>query len=237
MIQQEQLLIPSYLCDRNDRLSLWALARLFQEIADHHIQQSHIGFNDLIKQKKAWVLCRMFYKIDNLPAFNTMVQLRTWSRGSDGLYAVRDFQLLDANGNLSASATAYWVVIDFNTRHVVRLDDIMSGFEHHNQSATNCDKLRKLRLAEFCPEQMVDTFQVKPSMLDHTHHVNNAEYIRWIVDNMHDNIQISTLEIDYLNETTPNEVVKISRHSTNNSLEFQISNSRGVSASARITIN
>ena len=73
-------------------------------------------------------------------------------------------------------------------------------------------------------------------MLDHTMHVNNSEYIRWVADNLPENKQIKTLEIGYIAETRKGEWVDVMRNQLQPDLmQFQLLNNRGVSATVQIT--
>ena len=207
-------LIPNFLCDRNDTLTMWGVARLFQEVAGFHVDAANMGFSTLISQGKAWVLCRAHYQVEKLPHEGEHIMLKTWSRGTDGLYAFREFQMYDQQGNILVASTANWAIIDYNARHVVRLQDMMDHFESHPEFATDCQKLGRLRLpkeASFAPP--VAQFSVKPSMLDHTGHVNNAEYIKWIFDNLPHTDFLSApfcFNIEYLMETQLTETVTLS---------------------------
>lgn len=237
MIFKELFTIPSYLADRHDRLQMWGCARLLQEVAEHHTSATHIGFHDLIKDNKAWVLSRMFYQINRRPSVSDNVMLNTWSRGTDGLFALREFDMCDEKGSTLVSATAYWVVIDYTKRRVTRLHEIMEGYEHHDCCATDRVALGKIPAQDFSSNEPVATIPIKDSMLDHTNHVNNSEYIKWIFDNLPEGLssdQIQSIEIDYIGETQPNDIVKIFRSLNENSIFFQISNSRGVSITAKL---
>lgn len=208
-IYSNEYVIESYLCDQNDRLSMWGLSRLLQTVAEEHTLLTHISYYDLIKQQKAWVLSRMYYQVERMPKYSSKVKFSTWSRGVDGLFDVRDFIVMSMDGEKLASATAYWVVIDFNTRHVARLNDIMDGYIHNDVCATCKQRLTKLRIHPMDETNRVETFKVKPSMLDHTRHVNNSEYVRWIDDNLPEGKRIASLEITYHAETRPGELVEI----------------------------
>ena len=210
-IYSNDYFIESYLCDQNDRLSMWGLSRLLQTVAEEHTLATHISYYDLIKQDKAWVLSRMYYQVEKMPEYSTKVRIFTWSRGVYGLFDARDFLGTADGGERLASATAYWVVIDFNTRHVVRLNDIMDGYMHNEKCATDKPRLMKLRIHPMDDSNRVERFNVKPSMLDHTRHVNNSEYIRWIDDNLPDGRSLSSIEITYHAETKPGEAVEILR--------------------------
>ena len=64
MFYTQQLITPNYLCDQHDNLAPWSVVRLFQEIAGLHSQTRSIGFSELIKQGRAWVICRAYYRFD-----------------------------------------------------------------------------------------------------------------------------------------------------------------------------
>ncbi len=230
--------IESYLCDEDDRLSLWGLSRLMQTVAEEHTILTHISYFDLIAKDKAWVLSRMYYVIERMPAYGEVVQFSTWSRGNDGLFNARDYRVFDHEGKVLATASAYWVVIDFTARRVCRLDSIMEGYVHHTECATDKQRLAKLRLQPFGDADRVDSFKVKPSMLDHTRHVNNSEYVKWIDDLRPDGTAVCDLEIDFLAETRRGEEVAVYRQKAEDGgkWQYRIDNNRGVSITAQVGV-
>ncbi|MBO4588109.1 MAG: hypothetical protein J5711_04315 [Bacteroidales bacterium] len=236
-IYTNEFFIESYFCDWTDHLSMWGLSRLLQTVAEEHTTLTHICYYDLIKNQKAWVLSRMYYEVDTMPAYGTRVKIATWSRGVDGLFDVRDFLVTTLDGERLAGATAFWVVIDVNTRHVARLNDIMDGYIHNDICATQKERLTKLRMLPMDESCKVEQFNVKPSMLDHTGHVNNCEYIRWVDDNLPEGKRIKTIEVAYVAETRPGESVEIRRcQPTDDTAQYQIYNTRGSSFSAIVTL-
>lgn len=255
MIFSESYNIPSYLCDRTDHLQLWGAARLLQEVAEHHTDLTHIGFHDLMQQGRAWVLCRMYYQISAMPAVNEKVILKTWSRGTDGLFALRDYSIEDEIGNYYVSATSNWAVIDFEKRRVCRLSNIMDNYEHHDQLATERQALGKLLASDVSNQDPQIVIPIQNSMLDHTNHVNNAEYVKWIIDQIPEDLvfhHIKSFEIDYITETHPGDAVRLFIQSNSSEINhqpktpstfctesiadyfIQINNSRGVSALSRV---
>ncbi len=239
MIYEVNTTLESYLCDRTDHLSLWGAGRLMQEAAEHHTHETHIGWLDLIKQNKAWVLCRMHYEIKYMPSLFANLAISTWSRGVNGLYAVRDFSIADSSTCVTASA--YWAVIDFTQRRVVRLGDMMDGYEHHSCQATSLDNLSKLRLGDFSAPQRQEQFKVTESMLDHTQHVNNADYLNWMTDVLPQEVLDASqrfvnqqIDIDYILETRPNEIVSVVRQTEGDTHCCKITNPRGTAAVMRL---
>lgn len=241
MYYTEKYTIPSYLCDYEDNLTMWGLARLFQDVAGRHIDSLGLGFTSLIEQGKAWVLCRCIYHINCLPKEGKEISIKTWSRGTDGLFAFREYEVRDEQDIILASCSSYWAVIDFSTRRVIRIQHLMDNFEHHEISATGVENIERIRIPfDLQDSNVVSNFSVKPSMLDHTLHVNNAEYIKWIFDNLFLNpvskiTEPFILQVEYLQETKPDETVSVYKIQDQLSTYFQISNSRGVSFKAKIS--
>ena len=254
MYYTDTVTIPNYLCDCRDRLTMWGLARLLQESAGHHAETAQMGFRQLIERGKAWVLCRMYYEVDRLPMEGETVTVRTWSRGTDGLFAFREFELIDAQG-VAVTCSTYWVIIDMLSRKAVRIRDYWAGIETHDDCATSRSSLDRLRVPKDAGTPLSATsFPVKSSMLDHTFHVNNAEYIKWVFDYLP---QLSTnpddptpcpdrmltqpapfrFAIEFFTETMPGEEVTIevfSLHDPDQTTCFRISNPRATAVVATL---
>lgn len=241
MIYSAEYTVPDYLCDYRDKLSMWGVARLFQQVAGFHVDSAGIGFTCLIEQGKAWVLCRSYYEVDRLPQEGERVTLKTWSRGTDGLFAFREYLMLDEQDKRLVGSSAYWAVIDFSTRHVVRLHDLMSAMESHPESATQKTQLNRLRIPKkLSLGESVRQFPVQTSMIDHTRHVNNAEYIKWIFDALGDPLAVVRepfqLSLEYMQETQPNENVSVFNIQDEDASWFQISDSSEVKVVAKISV-
>lgn len=229
--------IPNFICDNHDRLAAWGCARLLQQAADGHTDLFGIGFRQLQEQHKAWVLCRTYYDVHRLPMDGDAVEVRTWSRSTDGLYAWRDFELTDGSGAVLVAATTSWVVIDTDSRRVARLGEIVRGFESHADCATDAVLPRRLRFPQGEKGELVAERQpVRHSMLDHTQHMNNAEYVRWIADSLPGGEGVAApfeLDVEYLQETRPGETVDIRRlRQPDGSLMLRIDNPRATAVVA-----
>ena len=233
-----QQTVRSMECDATDHLTVKSLARYFQDVAEAHAASHGNGYDALIQMGKAWVICRMYLQIKQMPKLQDLVMLNTWPRKNTGLFAVRDYSLCDDRGLKLAAGTAYWAVIDFNTRRVERLQgDMMDRYTLEDSQATDMDTLDKLRPTEFTDADLVAQITAEPSFIDHTFHVNNAEYLRIISDYLpNDRFNIANLgiQIDFFLETKEGDTMSVFRKQDGNAFWFQITNSRGVSCSARV---
>lgn len=241
MIYTAEYTVPSYLCDYRDKLTMWGVARLFQEDAGNHVDSAGLGFAQLIAQGRAWVLCRTCYQVQRLPQEGERVTSKTWSRGTDGLFAFREHLMLDTDGNQLVRCSSYWAVIDFASRHVIRLHEMMAALESHTESATQMTQLNRLRIPKSLElGNPVSQFPVQTSMIDHTKHVNNAEYIKWIFDSIGEPLTIVNepyeLALEYFQETQPNENVSVFKIRDNDATYYQICDSREVKVVAKISL-
>lgn len=238
MIYRQTIEVPSYLCDEFDRLHPWAAIRLCQEVTEYHGNATGIGFKTLVTQNRAWVLTRALYNIRRLPdAFET-VELSTWSRGHNGLVAWRDYMMTDKDGKELLSGTSYWPMIDMTTRHVLRLNDVIKGYENHDILATEHREIQKVKIPNDVQPDGEMQRRVVFSMLDHTRHVNNSEYIRMLFDLLHekefDTQQPFVIELNYNMESRLDEDLTIRHWQVEQEHFIQIDNPRAVSVTARI---
>lgn len=256
MFFTEDITLSTLICDEDDKLTLWGLARLFQDVAGDQSDMLGVGFEGLKPQNKAWILTHVYYNILRLPTAGERLTLRTWAKPDNGLIAPRDYQLIDADGNICATSASQWVILDMYSRRVCRLNQIITVYEKEDFHATKyTSRLDKIKM----PRDLADLkhIDVPYSSIDHTRHVNNAEYIKWICDSIpeicgsrlifENGIQrtnpyrheIHEFEINYLKETKYGDQNVILRQQKNESCDefyFQILNSNGISVNAKLSL-
>lgn len=228
---------PSYLCDRNDKLHAWAAVRLCQEVSEYHSNSTGIG-TQLMEQNLAWVIVRSYYEIHRRAVSFEKITLNTWSRGSDGLFAYRDYRVVNQTGEVLLTGTSYWTLIDFNQRRAVRLKDSMRYYEYHDEFATGRQSLSKLAMPKLDDNDIVFQQVVRDSVIDHTQHVNNSEYIKLIFDAL----TVTTfnpdkpfsIELNFSHETRPGDTLTVQLKESDGAFFSQILNSQGSSVIARV---
>lgn len=234
---EEKVKIPAYIADHTDHLDIWGMARITQESADHHTAALGCGFTDMIAKNYAWVLARMYYNINQMPAVGEEVLIRTWSRGCDGLQFYRDFEIIDKDHKILVTATTVWVVINYSNRKLCRMQELGAEIQHYERCATDISNLRRLKVPEMTSSDYVKYVPVEQSMIDHNSHMNNAEYLRVIFDALAD-LNLSreglSFEINYLNETNYGDTIKINRVVDDNSAILMLSNSNGASVTCKV---
>ena len=73
------------------KLSLYSFFDYLEDIASDHAVSLGYGRDDLMKQNHIWVLSRIYAEIQEWPAWRDKLTVRTWPRGTDRLFALRDF--------------------------------------------------------------------------------------------------------------------------------------------------
>lgn len=238
MVYSLEQVVPSYLCDRADRLHPWAAVRLCQEVTEYHGNSVGGGFEKLVEQNRAWVIVRSYYEFHRRPAAFEKVMLNTWPRGNDGLFAFRDYRVTNAEGEVLLTGTSYWTLIDYAQRRAVRLRDYINVYDTTDELATGRERLDRIAMPPMDNPDCQFELQARHSMIDHTSHVNNSEYIKWIFDALaecgFDADRPFSLELNFQHETKPGDTAKISIRKVDDVNFALVSNSIGTSVTARI---
>jgi medium-chain acyl-[acyl-carrier-protein] hydrolase len=195
------------------RLNLHSLFDYFPAIASDHAVLLGFGRDDLMKQNHFWVLSRIYAEITVWPSWGESINVKTWTRGTDRLFAVRDFEARYPDGRSIAHATSSWLIVDRDTKRIQRPENNLSLL---NSELTDEKALpRNAMKLEFASENGRSTppFHVSLSDLDINLHTNNARYLKWITDSYDldfilNNVPLSA-EINYLAESRFNDNIAI----------------------------
>ena len=148
----------------------------------------------------------------NTPKGREEVNLKTWHKGVAKLFYLRDFILSDKEENPMVLATTSWLIIDLNTRRLVRNNDLALSDTTMHAIETPADKV--VVPVDVEPE-LVRKHPVTWSEIDTNGHVNNVKYAVWALDAVKtEDIKerpLKELLINYDAEVMPGDIVKISR--------------------------
>lgn len=194
------------------RVSLYSLFNYMQDIASDHAVLLGFGRDDLMKKNQFWVLSRMYAEITGWPSWGDKIIIKTWPNGTDKLFAMRNYELEFPDGNIIASATSAWLMVDSTTRKIQRPDGLLTQYNDNDKIATSARNPEKL------PEpqdkgSIPASFRVQVSDLDVNLHTNNVNYLKWVCDSYDLNFIMNHLpcsaEINYLAESMFNDEIVI----------------------------
>ena len=213
MIRFEQkFTIPCYDTDASWRLKPSSFMDLAQEAAGQHAVYLGFGYDDLIATNTAWILSRVHVEFVDAPKWRENITLRTWHKGLNRLFFLRDFILTDDLGRERVKATTSWLVLNLETRRLVRDPKLMEEGTvcTDNVIETPADKVVMPKDIE--PQYVMD-HHVAYSDVDMNGHTNNAMYMQWAMDAVDYDIAstrpVKWFTINFNHETKPGDIVAL----------------------------
>ena len=213
MIRFEQkFTIPCYDTDASWRLKPSSFMDLAQEAAGQHAVYLGFGYDDLIATNTAWILSRVHVEFVDAPKWRENITLRTWHKGLNRLFFLRDFILTDDQGRERVKATTSWLVLNLETRRLLRDPKLMEEGTvcTDNVIETPADKVVMPKDAE--PQYVMD-HHVAYSDVDMNGHTNNAMYMQWAMDAVDYDIAstrpVKWFTINFNHETKAGDIVAL----------------------------
>lgn len=228
--------ISSYETDFKNYLSLNNLFGLLQEAAYQHVKSLKIGWKDLHKRDLVWILSKIKLIVKSLPKWEQDIRIRTWTNGTDGIIANRCWEVCDMHGNTLVTGISDWLVINEKTRRITRIDkDAINPYLLDKYA--DSDSLNKIPAVK--EYDVIGSLNAKNSEIDINQHVNNTNYIKWIIDS--EDMQYlkshrpGEVEVNYLKETIAGDEIEI-RKSSDTEIFDTYSIFNGEADSSRIKI-
>ena len=160
---------------------LSALVCLMQDAASNHAAVLGVGYEDLTPINRAFILSRFAIEIDHpLPKWEERIEVRTWPRLLDRLFALRDYEIVDASKRSVLRGTSAWLLIDTEKRRPARPHAQLLGLTPRKVCALGEDDPEKLPWEN--DTEFLENRVARASDLDPNSHVNNSRYIDWVTD-------------------------------------------------------
>lgn len=194
--------------NQHNQIKLSSLFQFMQEVAATHAKQYEFGFDDLAKKHAFWVLSRVRIDLDTFPKSNDDFTVTTWPKGTDKLFALRDFEFR-IEDNIVGKATTSWLVMDMTNRRPLR-PDILSDVNYPDQPSAIESLAPKLT----CSEHMEFSHQTTSRFndIDINQHVNNTRYIDWLTDSLskeENHFKKTQVLVNFNSELTYNQTIDI----------------------------
>lgn len=177
----QNFVIPCYSTDAAWRLKPSAFMDLAQEAAGNHAVHLGFGYDDLIKSNMAWILSRVNVKFIDTPLWRDEITFTTWHKGLNRLFFLRDFVMTDKEGRERVKATTSWLVLDLESRSMVRDPRLLEEGTICTDNAVE-DPADKVRMPRGVEAEPVYEHVVGYSDVDMVGHANNAMYMQWAMD-------------------------------------------------------
>jgi acyl-ACP thioesterase len=195
--------------DAHETLAVGALCDYLQEAAGNHAGALGVSVARLMERHLTWVLSRLRLRIDRMPAAGERIEVRTWPTGVDRLFALRDLEVLDAQGRRIAAAVSAWLVIDTAARRPVRIQSVFDPPGVGETSRALDADIEKLPALEGADRET--PVIVRLSDLDTNTHANNARIAEWVVEGVGreawERSFIRGLDVDFMAEALHGDTI------------------------------
>ena len=210
----QDLRVPCYQTNRQTVLKPAAFMDMAQEIAYWAASELGFGYDTLHVHHTAWVLSRMHIHFESFPMWREDVCLYTWHKGAEGLFYLRDFDLRNAAGESCIQGTSSWVVMDEQTRRIVRPEELQNLLSVEKVDDAIAVPAPKVQLPREGQPEPAGEHTVAYSDLDIVGHTNNVRYVVWAMDCLPlDEAEkpVKDLYINFNKETTHGQRVELFR--------------------------
>jgi acyl-ACP thioesterase len=210
-IWQETLPVRFGVIDKSDRMTLASMFQFFQEAAISHAENLGVGREDMARTGQVWILSRMSVQVDRRPNYRESVTVRSWPRGGEKLFAIRDFDIRDKDDIPVISARSGWIIVDIEKRRPLRPQSVMDTLPQND--GLNALTSGPVSLSERGNLQKAAERKALYTDVDYNGHVNNVRYIQWIEDVLDPPLLEKAgkmrLDINYMNEILGGETVEL----------------------------
>lgn len=165
--------------DRHGRATPVAVFNLLQETAIAHSASVGRGTDRLVARGLAWMMNRAHVQFLRYPAIDAEVTVTTWAQCLTGLFAIREWTVIDAEG-VCAQATGRWIMFDTNRRRVIKIPPDFAetyGEEPERVIDDSFERMNPIESGDYSRE-----FHVRVSDLDTNQHANSGCYFDWALE-------------------------------------------------------
>lgn len=207
--------ISCYLSDYKHFMRPSAFLDFAQHLAVVAADSAGFGDGAISKLNYAWILARMQVRFERPVRHEETVKMLTWHKGVNGLYFIRDYQMIGSDGIVAVNSTSSWIIMDITERRVVRTEAIADILPAEPQSleAAISDPAPKVVVPRGQAMELLGTHRVCFSDVDYNHHANNVKYTVWAMDALPDDLvyghALKELTINFNKEARPGDTVEL----------------------------
>ena len=210
-VWEEDFRVFTFHMDPKGKAHFTSICNFLQEGASMHAESAGFGFEDMMRRSQVWVLTRLKVIVKAFPVWKDQLSLKTWSRGKNGIFYVRDFTIENDQNEILVNATSSWAAINIKTRKPELVDGLEDGLHSLKDKKAINENLGKI--PNPTNPKLLRKRTVEYTDIDIVYHVNNVKYIELIVNSFSKEIHMSKnlkeIEINYLGEATYGEEIGI----------------------------
>jgi len=201
-VYSREFYINGYDVDHNGSITVSKLLCMMHETAWSHVSYLKKGWEELQAEGLFWALAKLHLKIHRLPKWHEKIRVETWAKERESIMFLRDYEVFDEAGELLCHAISEWMMVDFRLNKIARLEKLNTHLDYPKDRMAFEGRVPRLTRLDFPKNPTF--FTVVLSDMDMNQHVNNASYVRWVVDqfsyDFYNRHQIKEVVITYSNQ-------------------------------------
>jgi medium-chain acyl-[acyl-carrier-protein] hydrolase len=172
-------------CGADGTMRIDAIFEVLQEAAGYHADQCGAGFLELLPSGKTWILSRIRVDVLRPIRYRDVICVKTWPRGVQGIFALRDFRVTVEGGALAALGTSSWLLVDISSRRPLRVGEFLDErFTMTDEKVFGADAEKVPDFGSAMTGGRGTAFRVRPSDLDMNGHMTNTAYLKMLSDGL-----------------------------------------------------
>ena len=180
-------------------------------LACKHSDVAGYGFNDIQNTGLSWILLAWKVKVLKRVKYADVVKVRTWARPSKKFTTLRDFEMLDKDGNVICIATTKWTLVDIKKETItVITDEIINKYFPEDRSMFSENDIAKLiEPKEYSSEYIYKTQRRDIDINKHMHNLNYL-YLAYeaLPEDVYNSPECDNVEIMYKTSIRLGDTVK-----------------------------
>lgn len=196
-----------------NKLTNYGILAFLEDVASNHSDTVGYGVKDINTRKRAWLLMDWKLEVFKRPSFGEKIYAKTWATENEkpSYHVYRNFELLDENNELVATATSKWILFDVEDGKIVKIDnDIISLYNPQDSAKSAEEKIGKLKVPT--SYESVFEYKVKRADIDINRHMHNLNYLNLayeaLPENVYNNPELNNVHIMYKHQIKLGDNVK-----------------------------
>ena len=157
--------------DYTDHLKLSTYFDFFQTAACEHANEYGIGYEATIAKGIIWVITKLKLEVFKTLKVGEIITLESYPHPKGVVEYVRDYYIYNVNGELCAKGSSQWILLDANTRKILR-----PCFDFTGEYTPDWAYEKRIEKVQPVEDEKLGVYTVDRLDLDHNGHVNNIRY-------------------------------------------------------------
>jgi len=215
----KKLELYSYDANPDGSVKIPSLMKHFQQIAREDLQEYGITYNMMRDVNQVFVIIKARIEFKKSISIYDDLYLKTVPTKISGITFFRDFFITDASGDICAECSTSWVLMNYESRRILRPADIVAEVPSFPDQASNIILTRRFLFNDSPIFKSTNVRKVMYSNLDENNHFNNAETAGFAIDEISDRLvngeTIQNFEIHFNHESALGDKIEITTENRN----------------------